>query len=234
MGIEELVALDGLKRFHWQGKDVLLHEDHRWVLPLVADAQQRGVLPRPVRVILFDRHTDAAEPGPLTPGLSVEAVLRCCQTELSHHDDDWIVAGIQLGLLADVFIFGVEDRMRDLPKAVGDFGIFGRQEMPGKLGPVGIRAQDVLNWTDSPILLDIDLDCFARLESDGVAAWTPQRFTDEFGPSLPLFLEYLNRAGMVTVCREAGCCGGEDQADKIWDQIGKILFDSQLTMNDMA
>lgn len=224
MAIASLDQIEGLKRFSWKDKDVLLHEDHRWVLPLVADAQQRGVLPRPVRVILFDRHTDAAEPGPLTIDTSVEGVLHCCNTELSRHDDDWIIAGIRLGLLADVFIFGVEDRMGDLPKQVGEYGIYGRFEMPGKLGTVGARAREVLDWTDSPILLDIDLDCFAYAYRDRVRAWGDEIFEDEFGPSLPLFREFLERAGMVTVCREAGCCGGEENADRIWDQVSRRLF----------
>jgi hypothetical protein len=223
MGIDRLKQLDGLQHHIWQEKPVLLHEDHRWVLPLVADAQSRGLLPKPVRVILFDRHTDAAEPGPLTPATTADEVIERCERELSHHDDDWIIAGIRLGLLADVFIFGVDDRMGDLPKQVGDYGIFGRFEMPGKLGSVGVRAQEVLDWTESPILLDIDLDCFAYAYRDRVMAWDESVFESEFGPSFTHFQEFLNRAGMVTVCREAGCCGGEANADQIWD-----LFSSRL------
>lgn len=225
MGIEELVALDGLRRFRWQDKEVLLHEDHRWVLPMVADAQERGGLPRPVRVVLFDRHTDAAEPGELTCDLSVDGVIETCKHRLSHHDDDWIVAGIRMGLLADVFIFGVDDRMGDLPKAVGEFGIFGRFEMPGKLGDIGVRAREVLDWTQSPILLDIDLDCFAYAYRDRVMAWDQSVFESEFGPSLDRFRTFLNRAGLITVCREAGCCGGEANADQIWRLFSERLLD---------
>jgi len=228
MGIERLEQLDGLKRYNWRGTQVLLHEDHRWVLPLVADAQERGVLPRPVRVILFDRHTDAAEPSPLSPAASVDEVIACCEIKLSRHDDDWIIAGIRLGLLADVFVFGVDDRMGDLPKQVGDYGIFGRYEMPGALGPVGVRAQEVLAWTESPILLDIDLDCFSYAYRERVMAWDESVFESEFGPSLPLFQQMLERAGLVTVCREAGCCGGGANADRIWDQVSQRLFGGEL------
>lgn len=224
MALDRLKQIDGLKQFDWNGKPVLLHEDHRWVLPLVADAQHRGLLPKPVRVILFDRHTDAAEPGPLTPATSVDEVFQRCETELSHHDDDWIIAGIRLGLLADVFIFGVDDRMGDLPKQVDDFGIFGRFEMPAKLGQVGVRAREVLDWTTSPILLDIDLDCFAYAYRDRVMPWDASVFASEFGPSLPMFQEFLNRAALITVCREAGCCGGEDHADQIWSLFCQHLL----------
>lgn len=221
---EALSARDGLRRFEWQGKEVLLHEDHRWVLPLVADAQERGLLPRPTRVILFDRHTDAAEPGPLTPGHSPEHLIEVCERELSRHDDDWIVAGIRLGLLADVFIYGVDDRMGDLPKAVGNYGIYGRFEMPAQVGSLGRNAQAVIDWTESPILLDIDLDCFAYPYRGRVLPWDEDLFAHEFGPSLPAWQEFLRRAGLVTICREAGCCGGEANAERIWQGFSRTLL----------
>lgn len=218
------MPIEGLRRYSHHGKPVLLHEDHRWVLPLVAEAQERGLLPRPVRVILFDRHTDSADPGPLSSDLSVPGVLHTCTHELSPHDDDWIVAGIRMGLLADVFIFGADDRMGDLPKPVGNYGIYGRFEMPAKVGTLGRNAQAVLEDTGEPILLDIDLDCFAYPYRDRVMAWDDSVFEAEFGPSLPHWQEFLNRAGLVTVCREAGCCGGEDNADKIWARMQRYLL----------
>ncbi len=220
--------MNDLRRYQWRDKEVLLQEDHRWVLPLVVDAQERGVLPRPARVVLFDRHTDAAEPRPLEWDGTLAGMIGCCETQLSHHDDDWIVAGIRMGVLADVFIFGVDDRMGDLPKAVGEYGIFGRFEMPGKLGRVGVRAREVLDWKEGPILLDIDLDCFAYAYRERVLAWDEGVFASEFGPSLPHFQELLGRAGLVTVCREAGCCGGEANADRIWELVGRYLFGGEL------
>lgn len=228
MGLEELVALDGLKTFRYGEKEVWLHEDHRWVLPMVFEAQERGWLPRPVRVVLFDRHTDAAAPAQFSTQLSFEVVVSACKKDLSRHDDDWIVAGIRMGLLADVFVFGVDDRMGELPKAVGDFGIFGRYEMPGKLGELGKRAKEVLNWDESPILLDIDLDCFAYAYRDRVIAWDDSVFQSEFGPGLEMFQKLIGRAGLVTVCREAGCCGGEENADRIWELVQKHLFAGRL------
>jgi hypothetical protein len=225
MPIDSLIARDGLERFRWRKKTVLLHEDHRWVLPLIAQAQEDGLLSRPTPVVLFDRHTDAAEPGSLTSDTSVEALLRCCEEELSHHDDDWIVAGIRLGLIADVFIFGVDDRMGDLPKAVGDFAIMGRFEMPGHIGAVGQRAQALLDSTTGPILLDIDLDCFAFPYRDQVWPWTEAIFQQQFHPEWRALLE---RAGLVTLCREAGCCGGEDNANAIWSLLQTHLFGGEL------
>jgi hypothetical protein len=228
MSIDALVARDGLERYRWRNKPVFLHEDHRWVLPLIAQAQEDGLLSRPTPVVLFDRHTDAAEPGKLTSDISVEGLLRCCEQELSHHDDDWIVAGIRLGLLADVFIFGVDDRIGDLPKAVGDFAIMGRFEMPGHLGAVGQRAQALLESTKGPILLDIDLDCFAFPYRGQVWPWNQDMFEQQLHPS---WRSLLDRAGIVTVCREAGCCGSEENANVIWSLLQTTLFCGELEKN---
>lgn len=214
------MTVPGLQRYSWQGKRVLLHEDHRWVLPLIAEAQATGELATPTPVILFDRHTDCAPPGPLTPG----DVYRSCETELSPHDDDWILSGIELGLLADVMIYGVDDRMNDLPKSHGKQAIFGRYAMPGKVNDLGARAKELIDSDTAPILLDIDLDCFAYPYRDQVWPWTEAMFAAEFGPSLEAFQRFASRAGIITICREAGCCGGEAHADEIWRLVQHFLF----------
>ena len=199
---------------------VRLHEDHRWVLPMIFEAQEQGRLPRPVKVILFDRHTDSADPVDFAPfPLTYAALMDFCAHTLSPHDDDWIVAGMRLGLLDDVFIFGVDDRMGDLPKAVGDKVIMGRYQLPAHLPPdISARARAHLGWTETPILLDIDLDCFAYAYREQVLAWTSEIFDQQFPPGNPAEA-FVHRAGLITVCREAGCCGGEENADKIWQLV---------------
>jgi hypothetical protein len=81
-----------------------------------------------------------------------------------------------------------------------------------------------LDWTESPILLDIDLDCFAYAYRDRVMAWDESVFESEFGPSLPAFQSFIERAGLITVSREAGCCGGEENADRIWQLFSTRLL----------
>ena len=204
---------------------VLLHEDHRWVLPMIFEAQEQGRIPRPVKVILFDRHTDAAEPIAFDPfPLTHAALMHFCEHSLSPHDDDWIVAGMRLGLLDDVFIFGVDDRMGDLPKAVGDHVIMGRFQLPAHLpADISARARAHLDWAETPILLDIDLDCFAYAYREQVLAWTGEIFDRQFPPGNPAE-SFVQRAGLITVCREAGCCGGEENADKIWQLVQQHIL----------
>lgn len=224
MGIELLEERDGLERWPWRNKEILIHEDHRWVLPLVVDAQQRGLLPRPVPVALFDRHTDCAQPRrPLPAIATVEDALRLCEDHLSPHDDDWLIAGIETGILADVFLFGVDDRMGDLPLAVGNQAVFGRWEMPGFLPEVGVNARRLLEGS-GPILLDIDLDCFAYAYRDQVWPWSEEIFAHQFSGEQTLWRSLVQRAGLITVCREAGCCGGDAHADRIWNLCRKFLF----------
>jgi hypothetical protein len=222
--IKSLIDRDGLRRMRLGRHDVLVHEDHRWVLALVADAQQRGILPRPAPVVLFDRHTDCADPRrPLPADCTVEGILNLCQNHLSAHDDDWILAGIEMGLLADVFIFGVDDRVGDLPRSVGGHGVFGRWEMPGELGPVGANARRLLE-DSGPILLDIDLDCFAYPYRNAVWPWTEKMFRQHFSPPQPLWASLLKRARLITICREEGCCGGKAHADQILELCEQFLF----------
>lgn len=225
-----LVSADALAFFEFEGKNVLLHEDHRWVLPMVFAAQERGLLPRPVKVVLFDRHPDAADPPPLAIGtdLTLATVIDICDRTIGKHDDDWITAGIELGLLDDVFIFGVDDRMGELPKAVGDRVIMGRYSLPAALpADLSARARAVLEWTDTPILLDIDLDCFAYPYREQVLAWSEEIFANQFLPD-GFTRSLIDRAGLITVCREAGCCGGSDNADKIWALTQRYLFEGKI------
>jgi hypothetical protein len=220
--------MSSARRYRAGTKEVILEEDHRWTLLHVVAAQEAGKLPRPVRMIGFDRHTDANPPGELNWDGTLEGMREVCEHQLSRHDDDWIVAGMQLGVLGDVFLFGADDRMGDLPKAVGEYALMGRWEMPAKVSGLGARARELLEWTESPILLDLDLDCFAYPYRDLVWAWSEEMFAVEFGPSLPYFRQWRERAGLVTVCREAGCCGGEENADRIWHLVGRYLFEKKL------
>jgi hypothetical protein len=259
--------IPGLKPFQLGTKSLFLHEDHRWVLPLLWQAQQDGRLPTPVKIILFDRHPDAATPENLAvlhqarqAGLTLQSILQICENTISPHDDDWIVAGIHLGLIESVVIFGVDDRTGELPKRLDNGLILGRYDLPGKLLAPGEDLADLsrttrlrnfwdaLDWDPTlpgfrpgapPILLDIDLDCFAYAYRERVLPWDAAIFENEFavdysgtGWTGQRFFDHLvQRAGLITVCREAGCCGGEQNADQIWALVAQHLFRNQLAVS---
>lgn len=259
--------IPGLKQFRFGEKRLHLHEDHRWVLPLIWQAQQDGSLPAPVKIVLFDRHPDAATPENLEAlhkarqaGLTLQSVLSLCENTIGPHDDDWIVAGIHLGLIESVVIFGVDDRTGELPKRLENGLILGRYDLPGKLlAPREDLADlsrasrlrnfwDALDWDPTlpgfrpntpPILLDIDLDCFAYAYRERVLPWDAVLFENEFAVDYSasrwtgqrFFDQLVQRAGLITVCREAGCCGGEDNADQIWALVAQHLFEGKLEVS---
>jgi hypothetical protein len=228
--LRRLKEHDGLREFAWEGKRIWLHEDHRWVLPSIWAAQEEGRLPRPTPVVLLDRHPDAAVPETElpVPG-SLEAVYRVCAELLSRHDDDWIVAGMRMGILGDVWVYGVDDRMGDLPRREGNFVARGRWGLMGGLARDGVELPRI----EGPYLLDVDLDCFAFAYRDRVWAWTEEMWDWEFGDEgASLWRRLLAGAAMVTVCREAGCCGGEENCEAIWAAAGRWLFGGRLVLVD--
>ncbi|MCD6308903.1 MAG: hypothetical protein J7M24_07915 [Candidatus Latescibacteria bacterium] len=97
------------------GTPAVVFRDHRWVLPVLFEAGSGGILELPATVVTFDRHRDAL--NPLDEGemlkdfgsreFTLEELLILVKYHLSPRDDDWIIAGMELGLVSDVVQFGV-------------------------------------------------------------------------------------------------------------------------------
>jgi hypothetical protein len=109
-----LESKDNLKPLKFEDKEGWIHNDHRFVLPLVYDAQEKGILPRPCKIIGFDFHTDTCDVSPgnlekikeaVKSGLTLSSVIEITK-DLNRSDDDWIQGGMQLGLFSDALIFG--------------------------------------------------------------------------------------------------------------------------------
>src|ERR1019366_3356994 len=116
--LQPLVNSDALREIEGLGKPAFIHDDHRWVLPILAWAQTQGVITRPSMLVMFDYHTDFAPPIVTTsnggPELvmsydanpSVEAAFDVCQNHLASNDGDWVAGGMELGIIGDAFAFG--------------------------------------------------------------------------------------------------------------------------------
>jgi len=99
------------------GVPYILHEDHRWCLPIVLVAQQGGLLPKPCTVAMFDWHHDALNPlqsasdelKRLRIKPTIKGVTSLCAKYVKKNDDDWLKAGMELGFFGDAVIFGVDD-----------------------------------------------------------------------------------------------------------------------------
>ena len=92
----------------------VLYRDHRWILPVIRHAGDVGLLEPPSLVVTFDRHRDALAPedkakvlgGLRASSFTFEELINCVKYHLSPRDDDWIVAGMELGLVSNVIQFG--------------------------------------------------------------------------------------------------------------------------------
>ncbi|MCE5249093.1 UPF0489 family protein [bacterium] len=95
------------------GTPACIFRDHRWTLPVLYRGWQEGMLSLPVLLITFDRHRDALEPVNGAAELArfrrdegtFENLVELVTHHLSPRDDDWILSGMELGLISDAVQF---------------------------------------------------------------------------------------------------------------------------------
>ena len=114
--LEALSKRDSLRNVSFDRYPCYVHEDHRWVLPLIFEAQSLGLIPRPVTLVGFDWHKDGGVVRQSLLGkseISFEDIVRFCEEDLDKYDGDWIKAGMELGLIGDAVVFGVDQESRE-------------------------------------------------------------------------------------------------------------------------
>ncbi len=116
MSIEELKQLDGLVTHEEGGRRFCVHREHRWDVPIIRQAQLDRLVPSPCTLVMFDMHHDSRNvvcseklKQIRADGCQDEAMIELCQDRqaLSHNNDDWIKALMELGLIDNAVIFGV-------------------------------------------------------------------------------------------------------------------------------
>ncbi|HLJ60763.1 MAG TPA: hypothetical protein VKZ50_13645 [bacterium] len=176
------------------------------------EAQRCGHLPEPCTLVMFDQHHDAVPPRTkealdridelLASSPTGQDILDLCVEDLSKLDDDWITAGMSLGLLDDAVIFGVQNHVREAETFVSPGGTLHHVHMLGFPGPslayqgelsdharheelVGLW--DTLDWRPGGfgtrrdrILLSIDLDAFVMSWDEFTLPWPDEVFEGRF------------------------------------------------------
>jgi hypothetical protein len=196
--LEPLIEIDRLRSLSGIDLPAFAHDDHRFVLMLTHYAQEQGLLPRPCKVVMLDRHSDALEPRSdesamerisemCSHGFDYEKLLSVTRDVLSGLDDDWLVAGMEMGMFSDAVLFGVDDiggrgETRRSDHRTDEHVIWINGSMPGELlghqGNLSDSARgyevaslwEILDWkveegrfkfvSDESVLLTIDLDAF--------------------------------------------------------------------------
>lgn len=201
----------------FRGTTVIAHEDDRWILPVVAAARTDGEVKTPALLISLDRHHDACD---LRKGvgrlanirrdeLPAQALLDAVESDLAGQDDDWIKAGMELGLFGDAVVWGVDQNVPGLPDDdpytdhLGTkHNIFINSELPGgqlefqgDLSDLARRGQlqpywDALGWNvaasrwafrdEMRCVLNIDLDCFVVRWEEFTWAWPDEVWEARF------------------------------------------------------
>lgn len=120
---DELVTLDNFVLKSYKDKPVYIHDDHRYVLPHIYDAQQKGLIPKPCKFIMFDAHHDLAEPSNEAKqnlkmlreqsSLDEDLFFDVVKNQLRADDADWLKAAMELGWISDVVVFGVRHDIDD-------------------------------------------------------------------------------------------------------------------------
>lgn len=171
---EELKTLDKFELHSYKGKPVYVHDDHRFVLPHIYDAQKKGIIPKPCKFIMFDAHHDLADVSDEAKQLlktlreqetmDEELFFTVVKDKLRGDDADWLKAAMELGWVSDVIVFGIRhDNDEDDPFTYTDASgtehtVFHSGAWPGDMlgyqgnlgehitNPDMIRLWEVLGW----------------------------------------------------------------------------------------
>ncbi len=193
---------------------VIIFRDHRWTIPLLALAGEQGLIRLPATIVSFDRHRDALDPANGTEPLeryrrgqgNVAELISLVRVQLSPRDDDWIKAGMELGLIGNTVQFSSDLDMTAHEEPVMRYtdrvGVSHRMFRLGRpqteLSYKGALADDrhqavwqglwdVSGWNPAerrftaPYVLDLDLDYWSISWDRHTFPFSPAVFEGEFG-----------------------------------------------------
>jgi hypothetical protein len=123
--LEHLVTRDKLRSLTGIDTAAFLHNDHRWVLVILAWAQENKVLPKPCDLVMLDYHTDGNPTIALESEDGLASIARCrktgsvaditalCEKHVRQDDGDWVKAGMEIGVIRHGVVFGVKRCARE-------------------------------------------------------------------------------------------------------------------------
>ena len=206
---------------------IVVYDDHRTILDVLYFAIQEGHFGGDItNIISFDRHDDSVDLLPKKKQ-KAKAVRKSCMArrneekmwqfiefELSGLDDDWVRAGMELGLIKHYIGFGHKsidagnidqgyENYRTHDKSIHH--LYSNGHLSFEMGSRGVIGDESYSWQhkrscllddlqfhswrfDSerivPFVFDIDLDCFATDCEDYLIAWPESIFAERYEKNL--------------------------------------------------
>lgn len=99
---------------HTDEGDVVIYEDHRTILNVLFYLKTKTKIDFPINIILFDNHDDAVKPNKEAlkkikafnkKAPDIRQFWTFTEFDLRNLDDDWVKAGMELGLINNLFLF---------------------------------------------------------------------------------------------------------------------------------
>lgn len=132
--MQEITSIYGLSNhtnievYSFHDKYIILYDDHRSILNVLFETKKLGLFSTTPNIIFFDKHDDACNPRinakdlfekwgiEIIEDVSSRDFWSFVEFDLSGLDDDWLLAGMELGLINHAVVIGQTENsnMRDL------------------------------------------------------------------------------------------------------------------------
>lgn len=228
--IDQLSWHGNINTYNYNSKHIILYDDHRWLLNVIYEATKlnlfNGKLPN---IIYFDHHDDACHTAVRLNNYHVDNILELkkrdfwpiIEFDLSPLDDDWVTAGMELGLINDVVCIGNEENhnidnwdnntyrtatniehkgycINHLKWEIGDRGALG--DSMTEYHPEYNHIRKIFGYNNEhfspsyhPFILDFDLDCFTTECKETTYAWPERIFWEEYSAGSPKCSSFMQQ-----------------------------------------
>lgn len=192
--LHEISRRANINHKYTSDNEVIIYEDHRTIINVLYFLKNKRDLNESVDLIMLDNHDDFCNPRKDT----IEKIIQFLDSpnprnlneivefDLNHLDDDWVKAGMELGLINNVFLFNSDEstinfREEYITQNFGTKYFYNLENVWSALGHRGvlndlIKKEYKVLWDDfgwelnngkfdfkkdrRKFIFDIDLDCF--------------------------------------------------------------------------
>ena len=224
----EIAYRSNINHKYTSNNEVIIYEDHRTIINVLYFLIEKRKLSESVDIIMFDNHDDFLSPKEDTIKKITEflknpdskSLNQIVEFDLRPLDDDWVKAGMELGLINNVFLFNSDESRIDfkekyVTKNFGTKYLYNLGDVWAALGYHGLLNDPIKKdyfkdlWEDfgwqlkerkfnfvknrRKFVFDIDLDCFSTRIMDKTIAIPEEIIIEKLTEySNPSFHHYYN------------------------------------------